>query len=227
MADETGNSPLFDPEPLRGYLKKSFVGVVVYDIHLGHLIEINDSALEIFGYSQDEVIHNPQLFQNLFFNNTFKDFETKILNAALAYGYSSPANFAIVKKNETIAYIKIQGFMVEDKILKKQYLYCHLVDFTEYTHMMVYLDEIKSGKASRLKEKSEQRIFERKLAGRNLTPAELKICWMLRNGFGTNIISQRLKISPATVLTHRKHIRHKLDLTSQKKTLIEYLIEFT
>lgn len=218
---------VYEPDDIRQNLIKSFVGWFTYDREFKFVVDINRSACANTGYSRDEILNDSRLLRRLFQNSSFNEFEKKIVASAVLYGYSPPINFIITKKDGVFAYVKIQGFSVRDAATGKIYIHCHFVDFTEYTHMMIYLDAIQNGKTSYLKENSERRLFEKSLSGYNLTPIELKICWMVRNGLGTRTIARKLKISKTTVFTHRKNIRHKLGLTSQKRSLIEYLIEFT
>ena len=56
-----------------------------------------------------------------------------------------------------------------------------------------------------------------------LSPVELQICNMIKNGLSTKEIASIRGISPATVNRHRESIRRKLDLTNRKINLISYL----
>lgn len=56
-----------------------------------------------------------------------------------------------------------------------------------------------------------------------LTPIELNICHMLRDGVSTKNIAQTLNLSIETIRTHRKHIRHKLGINGEKVSLFNYL----
>jgi len=49
-----------------------------------------------------------------------------------------------------------------------------------------------------------------------LTPAELRICILIRMHFSVNQIADLLFTSPGTVKQHRNHIRRKLDLQSEE-----------
>lgn len=53
----------------------------------------------------------------------------------------------------------------------------------------------------------------------NLTPKEIEICNMIRNGLRTKEIAKVLKISVLTVNTHRTHIRKKLKIANEKINL--------
>ncbi|MEZ7890436.1 MAG: PAS domain S-box protein [Candidatus Wallbacteria bacterium] len=57
----------------------------------------------------------------------------------------------------------------------------------------------------------------------NLTPKELKICNMIKNGFSSKEISQFMKISRRTAEVHRNNIRRKLELSNSKINLVTYL----
>ena len=56
-----------------------------------------------------------------------------------------------------------------------------------------------------------------------LTPAELAICTMIRNGLSTKEIAQIRDISLATARRHRENIRRKLGLTNRKVNLTTFL----
>ena len=56
-----------------------------------------------------------------------------------------------------------------------------------------------------------------------LTPVEIAISTMIRNGLSTKEIAQLRCISSATVRRHRENIRHKLALQNRKVNLMTYL----
>ena len=70
--------------------------------------------------------------------------------------------------------------------------------------------------------------FSKKLSTefRNLTPAELRICHLMRQGLSSKEIARIEHISPGTVSRHREHIRRKCGLTNSKMNLRVYLEEF-
>lgn len=53
----------------------------------------------------------------------------------------------------------------------------------------------------------------------NLTPREIQICNLIRNGFTGKEISELIHVSPGTIEAHRNKIRKKLGLISSKKNL--------
>jgi DNA-binding CsgD family transcriptional regulator len=57
----------------------------------------------------------------------------------------------------------------------------------------------------------------------SLTPTEISICNMIRNGLRTKEIAQIRGVSAATVNRHREHIRRKLKLTNSEANLATYL----
>jgi len=56
-----------------------------------------------------------------------------------------------------------------------------------------------------------------------LTPVEIAICTMIRNGLSTKEIAQLRRISTATVRRHRENVRRKLGLTNSKTNLVTFL----
>jgi DNA-binding CsgD family transcriptional regulator len=56
-----------------------------------------------------------------------------------------------------------------------------------------------------------------------LSPREVEICHMIKNGYSTKEIATVLAISPQTVSVHRKIIRRKLGLTGSDTNLISFL----
>jgi DNA-binding CsgD family transcriptional regulator len=56
-----------------------------------------------------------------------------------------------------------------------------------------------------------------------LTPVEIAISAMIRNGLSTKEIAQLRGITEATVRRHRENIRQKLGLTNRKANLVTYL----
>lgn len=58
---------------------------------------------------------------------------------------------------------------------------------------------------------------------RTLTPVEVNICNMIRNGMRTKEIAQLRGVSSATVNRHREHIRRKLNITNKQINLTTYL----
>lgn len=57
----------------------------------------------------------------------------------------------------------------------------------------------------------------------SLSTTELRIASMIRNGMSNNEMADHLCISPATIKTHRKNIRKKLDLRKSGVNLRAYL----
>jgi DNA-binding CsgD family transcriptional regulator len=58
-----------------------------------------------------------------------------------------------------------------------------------------------------------------------LTPAEMRVCQLIRQGLSSKQIAGSLHIAPATVSRHREHIRRKLGLTGKSANLERYLQE--
>ena len=57
----------------------------------------------------------------------------------------------------------------------------------------------------------------------SLTPTEIAICNMIRNGMRTKEIAQLRGVSTATVNRHRENIRKKLKITNDNVNLATYL----
>jgi len=57
----------------------------------------------------------------------------------------------------------------------------------------------------------------------SLTPTEIKICNMIRNGLRTKEIAQIQGVSDATINRHREHIRQKLEIINKEINLTTYL----
>jgi DNA-binding CsgD family transcriptional regulator len=60
-------------------------------------------------------------------------------------------------------------------------------------------------------------------AYQSLTPTEIKICNMIKNGMRTKEIAEIQGVSVATINRHREHIRYKLKITNSDTNLITYL----
>lgn len=58
---------------------------------------------------------------------------------------------------------------------------------------------------------------------RALTPTEVDICNMIRNGLRTKEIARLRGVSAATISRHREHIRRKLKIANQQINLTTYL----
>lgn len=58
-----------------------------------------------------------------------------------------------------------------------------------------------------------------------LTPTEIQICNMIKNGFTSKEIAELRHLSPSTVHRHRENIRKKLKITGTNINLTSYLTE--
>ncbi|MCJ7664826.1 MAG: LuxR C-terminal-related transcriptional regulator [Desulfobacterales bacterium] len=58
---------------------------------------------------------------------------------------------------------------------------------------------------------------------RSLTPTEIQICNMIRNGLRTKEIAEMRHISPATISRHRERIRRKLGIAGKDVNLVTHL----
>ncbi len=68
--------------------------------------------------------------------------------------------------------------------------------------------------------------FVRKLSSKfyNLTPTEIRIANLIKQGKVTKEIAEQLKISPRTIDIHRYHIRKKLGINTKKANLRTHLL---
>jgi PAS domain S-box-containing protein len=57
-----------------------------------------------------------------------------------------------------------------------------------------------------------------------LTPTEIQVAGLIREGHGTKDIAARLGVGTSTIDTHRNHIRRKLGLTGRRNGLCAYLL---
>ena len=60
-----------------------------------------------------------------------------------------------------------------------------------------------------------------------LTPVEIQVASLLKQGLSTKLIAATLNIAPGTVSIHRKHIRKKLGLDGKANNLHSYLKSLT
>ena len=75
-----------------------------------------------------------------------------------------------------------------------------------------------------LKDLSEPFLKSNVRLSSHLTPKELQICNMIKNGLSVKEIAQILHLSPRTIDKHRENIRGKLDIKSKKINLASYLL---
>jgi DNA-binding CsgD family transcriptional regulator len=61
-------------------------------------------------------------------------------------------------------------------------------------------------------------------AYQQLTPTEIQVASMVRQGLPTKLIATTLSLSPDTISTHRKHIRKKLGLDCMTNNLHTHLM---
>lgn len=59
---------------------------------------------------------------------------------------------------------------------------------------------------------------------KQLTPVEIRVATLIRQGLSTKTIASTLSLSPETISVHRKHIRKKLGLESKATNLRSYLL---
>ncbi len=74
-----------------------------------------------------------------------------------------------------------------------------------------------------LKEITSSFISQLSLSYHSMTPTEIAICNMIRNGMRTKEIAEMRGVSEATINRHREKIRHKLKITNQDVNLTTFL----
>ena len=74
-----------------------------------------------------------------------------------------------------------------------------------------------------LEEVTSPFISKLSLSYRSLTPTEITICNMIRNGMRTKEIASMRGVSEATINRHRENIRRKLKITNQETNLATFL----
>jgi Response regulator containing a CheY-like receiver domain and an HTH DNA-binding domain len=57
-----------------------------------------------------------------------------------------------------------------------------------------------------------------------LTPAEIQVAELIREGLGTKEIAARLRVGTSTIDSHRHHIRRKLGLGNRQTNLRAFLL---
>ena len=66
-------------------------------------------------------------------------------------------------------------------------------------------------------------ISQLSLAYHSMTPTEIAICNMIRNGMHTKEIAETRGVAAATINRHRENIRRKLKLTNEDVNLATFL----
>ena len=74
-----------------------------------------------------------------------------------------------------------------------------------------------------LEEVTSPFISQLSLSYHSMTPTEISICNMIRNGMRTKEIAEMRGVSEATINRHREKIRHKLKITNQDVNLATFL----
>jgi DNA-binding CsgD family transcriptional regulator len=82
-----------------------------------------------------------------------------------------------------------------------------------------YIDMLKAN----LEELTSQFVSRLSSSYHSLTPTEITICNMIRNGLRTKEIAQTRGVSTATINRHRENIRRKLKITNDDVNLATYL----
>jgi DNA-binding CsgD family transcriptional regulator len=82
-----------------------------------------------------------------------------------------------------------------------------------------YVDMLRTN----LQELTSPFVNQLSLSYRSMTPAEIAICNMIRNGMRTKEIAEMRGVSEATINRHRENIRRKLRITNQDVNLATFL----
>jgi len=84
----------------------------------------------------------------------------------------------------------------------------------------VLADQLRQG----LKELTEPFCHRLSTVCQGLTPAEIQVAELIREGLGTKEIAVRLGVGSSTIDTHRHHLRRKLGLNCRQDSLRSYLL---
>jgi PAS domain S-box-containing protein len=84
----------------------------------------------------------------------------------------------------------------------------------------VLVDQLRRG----LQELTKPFCYRLSTVCQGLTPAEMQVAELIREGLGTKEIAVRLGVGSSTIDTHRNHIRRKLGLKGRKDGLRAYLL---
>lgn len=95
----------------------------------------------------------------------------------------------------------------------------HALTTAVATNKLKYIDLLKTS----LEEITSPFVSRNMNSYRYLTPVEVNICNMIRNGLRTKEIAQLRGVATATINRHREHIRRKLKITNQQVNLTSYL----
>ena len=139
--------------------------------------------------------------------------------------YVMGRSLAQVGKSERIYYIRYRKTEIEDKVL---------LNVREL--VTPYLDKLKTGRLD-AKEKSFLDILEsnlkdiispflRRLSSEHLklTPTEIQISNLIRQGKTTKEIADLFNLSGKTIDAHRRNIRNKLGIRNKKENLRTHLL---
>lgn len=84
----------------------------------------------------------------------------------------------------------------------------------------ILVDQLRRG----LQELTKPFCYRLATVCQGLTPAEMQVAELIREGLGTKEIAARLGVGSSTIDTHRNHLRRKLGLKDRKASLRAYLL---
>ena len=203
----------------------SFIGCIVVDSESMQPVGVNQAICGMLGLSAPDILErkyagdpNIQPVVEYMLNSVFP--------IARKYGHSGPTQIRhdVVETGETV-FLKVQCFLTKNELIDQNLFILLVVDITE---QKIALEKYQSKNlrilSSNAEKRTERRIRE-KLVRMNLTPMETEVCLRLRKNMTNKDIAADLGIADATVKTHRRNLRAKLELNGSRQSLYRFLIQ--
>lgn len=179
--------------------------------HDGTICHVNQSLLNCFGYELKEM----------------KGYTS--LQLGILPSFMVRKNWInLVMKNGTFLGFQTDLY-TKNEIPKNMKMNATHYNMGDKDYIILFLDEIQHNKPANEHHRATNNDLDDKFSKKlldihaTLTPRELEICKLIKNGLPSKNISQKLFISPVTVERHRSNIRNKLALNNTKTSLSIYL----